>query len=180
MRRAGITTQRFWNMDESGFTTVQRPNRIIARKGRKQIGAVTSASAERGTLVTVALAVCAIGTSIPPFFVFQGNIDGTFYLLISTPKKVFIDLCYHWVHFKQSFLHGAPLGSQGSANQSGWMIESDFVLFLQLPSTPTQSGGVGGFLQNRVKTDKIQKMTYSQLRENQIKNISNLIFASEN
>lgn len=68
MRRAGITTQRFWNMDESGFTTVQRPNRIIARKGRKQIGAVTSA--ERGTLVTVALAVSAIGTSIPPFFVF--------------------------------------------------------------------------------------------------------------
>jgi hypothetical protein len=35
------------------------------------------------------------------------------------------------VHFKQSFLHGAPLGSQGSANQSGWMIESDFVLFLK-------------------------------------------------
>lgn len=35
------------------------------------------------------------------------------------------------MHFKQSFLHGAPLGSQGSANQSGWMIESDFVLFLK-------------------------------------------------
>jgi hypothetical protein len=64
----GITTDRFWNCDESGFTTVQRPTRIIASKGRKQIGAVTSA--ERGTLVTVALAVSSIGTSIPPFFVF--------------------------------------------------------------------------------------------------------------
>jgi hypothetical protein len=42
-------------MDESGFTTVQRPFIIIARKLRKQVGALTSA--ERGTLVPVALAV---------------------------------------------------------------------------------------------------------------------------
>jgi hypothetical protein len=64
----GLTTDRFHNMDESGFTTVQRPIGIIARKGRKQIGALTSA--ERGTLVTVALAVSSLGTSIPPFFIF--------------------------------------------------------------------------------------------------------------
>lgn len=34
------------------------------------------------------------------------------------------------MHFKQSFLRGAPLGSNGSANPSGWMTENDFVLFL--------------------------------------------------
>ncbi len=34
------------------------------------------------------------------------------------------------VHFKQSFMRGAPLGSDGSANPSGWMTEDDFFLFL--------------------------------------------------
>ena len=68
MRIRDISIERFWNMNESEFTTVQRPSRIIARKGRKQIGAATSA--ERGTLVTVTLTVSLIGTSITPFFVF--------------------------------------------------------------------------------------------------------------
>lgn len=37
---------------------------------------------------------------------------------------------YHRVNFLNSFLHGAPLGSDGCANPSGWMTETDFVLFL--------------------------------------------------
>lgn len=57
-----------WNMDETGITTVQRPDKIVARKGRKQIGAVTSQ--ERGELVTLAMAVSALGNHIPPFFIF--------------------------------------------------------------------------------------------------------------
>lgn len=44
-----------WNMDETGIVTVQKPNRVVARRGFKQIGAVTSA--ERGTLVTLAAAI---------------------------------------------------------------------------------------------------------------------------
>lgn len=42
-------------MDETGVTTVQSPDRVVARRGFKQIGRVTSA--ERGSLVTVAVAV---------------------------------------------------------------------------------------------------------------------------
>ena len=38
-----------WNMDEAGVTTVRKPDRIIGRRGTKQIGAITSA--ERGTLL---------------------------------------------------------------------------------------------------------------------------------
>jgi hypothetical protein len=63
-----VPTSRWFNADESGFTTVHVPDGIIARKGRKQIGSITSG--ERGTLVTVCLAVSATGTSIPPYFVF--------------------------------------------------------------------------------------------------------------
>lgn len=56
-------------MDETGVTTVQKPNKVVARKGLKQVGAITSA--ERGTLVTLAAAVSGGGNSVPPFFVFQ-------------------------------------------------------------------------------------------------------------
>lgn len=68
MEREGLTSLDIWNMDESGCTTLHKPERIIAQKGRKQVRAITSA--ERGTLVTIALAVSATGLSIPPYFVF--------------------------------------------------------------------------------------------------------------
>ena len=39
------------NLDETGITIVQNPGKVIAEKGKKQVGAITSA--ERGTLVTM-------------------------------------------------------------------------------------------------------------------------------
>ena len=72
MEREGLTSADIWNMDETGITTVHRPSGIIARRGRKQIGALTSG--ERGTLVTMALAVSATGASIPPYFVFPRHV----------------------------------------------------------------------------------------------------------
>ncbi|CAI9732654.1 Pogo transposable element with KRAB domain [Octopus vulgaris] len=94
-----------YNMDETGITTVQRPDRIISRKGTKQVRKMTSA--ERGTLVTLACCVNAAGNSIPPFFVF--------------PRK----------NFRPHFLNNGPSGSDGGANPSGWMFEEQFVKFLQ-------------------------------------------------
>lgn len=42
-RRFGpIPPERIWNTDETGLTTVQKPSRIVAPKGVKQIGSVTS------------------------------------------------------------------------------------------------------------------------------------------
>lgn len=55
-------------MDETGVTTVPPCENIVARKGQKQVGAVISA--ERGVLVTVAMAVSSFINSITPFFVF--------------------------------------------------------------------------------------------------------------
>ena len=60
-----------WNMDETGVTTVQTPDRVVARRGVKQVGSMTSA--ERGALVSVACAVQALGNSIPPFFCFPSQ-----------------------------------------------------------------------------------------------------------
>lgn len=94
-----------WNMDETGVTTVQTPHRVIARKGVKQVGAITSA--ERGTLVTMACAVSAMGNSTAPFFIF--------------PR----------VHFKDHFIASGPVGSAGAANPSGWMQVEHFLHFLK-------------------------------------------------
>ncbi|KAG1676006.1 hypothetical protein GQR58_014449 [Nymphon striatum] len=105
LEKDGFTPDKIWNLDESGCTTVQRPARIIAETGCKQVGAIVSA--ERGTLVTICCAVGATGNTIPPMFVF--------------PR----------VHFRDHFLHGAPPGSIGAAHQSGWMTAETFPMFMR-------------------------------------------------
>lgn len=93
------------NMDETGITSVQKPNKVVARKGFKQIGCITSA--ERGTLVTLAYSVSAAGNSVPPYFVF--------------PR----------VNFRNYFLSNGPSGCAGGANLSGWMNDTHFVEYLK-------------------------------------------------
>ena len=89
-----------------GCKTVQKPNKVIAAKGTKQVGALVSA--ERGTLVTLCCAVNALGNSVPPMMIF--------------PR----------VHFRQEiFLVGAPPGTIGVAYPSGWMTADNFLVFLQ-------------------------------------------------
>lgn len=60
--------ENIYNLGETGLTSVQTPEKVLAPKGTKQIGQVTSA--ERGELVTMCCAINAIGNAIPPFFVF--------------------------------------------------------------------------------------------------------------
>ncbi|XP_034093201.1 uncharacterized protein LOC117560459 [Gymnodraco acuticeps] len=56
LTKHGFVTQDIWNMDETGVTTVQNPGKIVARKGTKQVGSVTSA--ERGTHHTCMCCKC--------------------------------------------------------------------------------------------------------------------------
>ena len=94
-----------YNLDETGVTTVQRPAKILAPTGVKQVGGVTSG--ERGTLVTMCLAVSASGNMVPPMFVF--------------PR----------VHFKDHFIRDGPPGCVGTAHKSGWMTEDGFLTFME-------------------------------------------------
>ena len=57
-----------WNMGETGVTTCHDPQKVVAEKGIRQVSGATSA--ERGTLVTVAVAINAVGNCVPPHFVF--------------------------------------------------------------------------------------------------------------
>ncbi|XP_068990461.1 uncharacterized protein [Neodiprion pinetum] len=99
-----LPPSRIWNLDKTGVTTVQNPKKIIAQKGIKQVGAVVSA--ERGTLVTVEMAVSASGNTIPPMFVF--------------PR----------LKFKDIFIRDGPPESIGAGNSSGWMTATEFMIYM--------------------------------------------------
>ncbi|XP_066960928.1 uncharacterized protein [Macrobrachium rosenbergii] len=94
-----------YNIDETGITTVQKPTRIVAGKGAKQVGAMTSG--ERGALVTLVTAISASGNTVPPMFVF--------------PR----------VNFRDHFIRDGPPGCIGAAHQSGWMTGENFIIFMK-------------------------------------------------
>ena len=92
-------------MDKTGVTTVRKPDRIIGRRGTKQIGGITSA--ERSTLITVGGTISASGNSIPPHFIFSR------------------------IKFQKHFLNSAPPRSKKGANPSTWITEEHFLDFLK-------------------------------------------------
>lgn len=91
---------RIFNLDETGTTTVQKHQKVVAPTGSK-VGKVTSG--EKGTLVTTCCLVSATGHALPPAIIF--------------PRK----------NFKNLMMHGAPPGSLGLVNPSGWMNSELFV-----------------------------------------------------
>ena len=101
-----FTPDRIWNIDETGCSTVQTPQRQLARKGEKRVGSVVSQ--EKGTTVTMCGSINAIGNSMPPFLVF--------------PRKNIQD---HWTLT-------APIGTvcDSHPNASGWMTTDNFLRFL--------------------------------------------------
>jgi hypothetical protein len=104
-RRFHFEPQAIWNVDETVLTTAQNPGKILAPKGVKQVGAVTSA--ERGTLVTLCCAVNALGHAIPPMFIF--------------PR----------VRYHERLVDDGPPGCIASCHKSGWMTKENFLVFLQ-------------------------------------------------
>jgi hypothetical protein len=65
---------KIWNVDERGIRTVVRQKKLLAGRGVRRVG--TATSAERGDLITVAVAVSTKGTFIPS-------------LNFTLPKKIF-------------------------------------------------------------------------------------------
>lgn len=95
-----------YNMDETGFTNVPaKVQKVVAQKGSKHVG--VAVAQERGSLVTLALAINACGQYMPPFFIF--------------PQK----------KMSAIFLERAAPSSEGVANGSGWMRGPDFLLYMQ-------------------------------------------------
>jgi len=89
-----------YNVDESGYTLCHRPQKIVGRKGKKSVGALTSA--ERGKTVTAVCCVSASGTFVPPMLIF--------------PR----------VRMRPDLLDKAPTGSIGGCSKTGWINEELF------------------------------------------------------
>jgi hypothetical protein len=92
-----FSAENIFNLDETGCTTVHKPSRVIAMKGQKQVGQVTSG--ERGKLITVCCFINAAGNTLPPVIVF--------------PLK----------RFKDHMIMNAPENTLGLACSSGWMTK---------------------------------------------------------
>lgn len=100
-----ISPSNIYNMDESGLSTVQRPPKIFASKGKKQVGALTSA--ERGQHVSIAVRANAAGNFIPPAMII--------------PRK----------NFKPEYFDGAPPGTLQLCYESGYMVGHLFVKWVK-------------------------------------------------
>jgi hypothetical protein len=87
---------RVFNVDVTGLATVQsKVVGVIARNGKRQIAAL--ASAERGGLMTVIVAMSASGHFIPPQIIF--------------PRK----------NMNNQQMRGSPPGAVGVVHPSGWV-----------------------------------------------------------
>ena len=91
---------RIWNLDETGVNTVPTSRQILCRISTKQVGQIRSG--ERDINITMCYCVSAAGMALRPAFVFSR------------------------VRFSSQMLRGAPAGSLGSANSSGWMKQDIF------------------------------------------------------
>ena len=63
-----LTADRIYNMDESGISVVQKMSKVLAKKGKRQVGSITSS--ERGQTVTIICCNNAAGRYVPPGFIF--------------------------------------------------------------------------------------------------------------
>ena len=97
---------KIYNVDETGISNVpNHVSKVIALKGKKQVGALSSA--ERGELHTITMCVNAIGNYIPPMIIF--------------PR----------VRMKDELLYGAPPETLPVCHKSGWMQSDLFVTWFE-------------------------------------------------
>lgn len=98
-------SNRIYNMDETGISTVQKPGKILGPKGQKQVGAMISW--ERGKNITVVCAFNASGSYIPPMFIY--------------PRKRMSPLLER----------GGPAGAIYKCSHNGWTNEELFLEWLR-------------------------------------------------
>lgn len=96
MNKYHYTPNDIYNVDETGITLVPgKMPEILARKGKRQIAAITSA--ERGSTVTCVMCMNASGTFVPPMIIFPRKRDN------------------------QLLMRGAPPGAIHACHPSGWV-----------------------------------------------------------
>ena len=91
LERYKFQSHDIYNVDETGITTVQKPPRIVAGKGAKQVGSMTSD--ESGALVTLVIAVSPNGNNSTNVCVSPCEFQGSFYQRWTS-----------WMHWNSTFI----------------------------------------------------------------------------
>lgn len=99
-----FSPDRIWNVDETGLTTVQNPQKLVTWKDIRSVGKITSG--EHGTLVSRLCACNTAGAFLPPMYIF--------------PRQRMSD----------SLMVRAPSQSIGFPNKNGWVDQDLFVKWL--------------------------------------------------
>lgn len=111
----GISANTIFNVDETGISTVQRKmQKVIAMKGRRQVGGI--ASGERGVNTTAVCCVNAAGLYVPPMLIFKRK------------------------RYTPELSRGAPLGSVCEISDTGYINSELFIKWLKHFYNIVQSG----------------------------------------
>ncbi|KAH1014766.1 hypothetical protein HUJ05_012597 [Dendroctonus ponderosae] len=100
-----ITATRIFNVEETGCSTVQRRcQKILAKKGKHQIGSISSG--EKGINTTVVCCASAAGQFVPPMVIFKRKL------------------------FQKELSIGAPPGSIATISDTGYINSELFIRWL--------------------------------------------------
>lgn len=101
-----ITANTIFNVDESGYTTVQKKmQKVVSQKGKRQVSGI--ASGERGVNTTMVCCCNAAGLYIPPMLIFKRK------------------------RFAPELARGAPTGSLTEISDTGYINSDLFVKWLK-------------------------------------------------
>lgn len=107
-----INATNIFNVDETGLTIIQKkPRKIISRKGKAQVGAISSG--ERGLNTTAVCCVSAAGFYVPPMLIYKrgracedfkdGAPPGTVFVFNAESsyinKEIFVQWLQHFIKF---------------------------------------------------------------------------------
>ena len=107
-----VPIENIFNVDETGLTICQKPQKVIAERGKRCVATITSA--EKGKTVTVICCVSGAGVFLPPVMIF--------------PR----------VRMKAELIDKAPNGTMGLATKSGWVNEEAFIKWFEFFIQHTQ------------------------------------------
>lgn len=147
MEKHKFIPSNIYNADETGITTVTDPGKVLAEKGQRRVGSVTSG--ERGSNITVMCAMSAAGNFIPPMFIFARQ--------RMTPLLE----------------KDGPAGALYTNSKNGWINEDLFVTWLKhfaAFAKPTQESPVLLILDNH--SSHISLQAFNFCKENHITMLS--------
>ena len=100
-----ITADLLYNVDETGISTVQKPMKVLALKGKHQVGGIKSG--ERGVNTTGVCCINAVRSFVPPMLIFKRK------------------------RFKNEIKDGAPPLTIFGFSVSGWITTDLFTLWIR-------------------------------------------------